>query len=469
MKKFLLALALVVFTTASAQTITLSKGKIQDSLKVNDSIPESFALYLPKKFDVSKKWPIVFVFDMQGRGKQVAGMLAQSAENEGYIVASSNHANDSLSITKNVLVASRMMKRVTTMVPIDSNRIYTAGFSGGARLASMLPAFISKIAGVLSCGAAINNIEVLNSKKAFHFIGVVGLEDYNYAEMLTSEKALNKIKFPNQLFAYQGSAKWPSEKYITLALQAFTLSAMAKGNVPKDDAFVQKSYNAHLVETNELLATQPLLAQDRLWGVMEIFRPLRNIDSLAASSKTLRKTKLYRSQKRNRSAVMFKESLTKEDFAYYLEEDVLTYNYNNLGWWKYQMEELKKYQKSASSFERNMGKRLEGYLGALIEDNLDMLTQEKTIDLESLNFLYMLKTITQPKNAENYLNVISNSAVLDDFGTALFYLEELLKTGYSDTEKIYTIEHTALLRITPEFNEIVEKYLKDARYEPIEE
>ena len=81
----------------------------------------------------------------------------------------------------------------------------------------------------------------------------------------------------------------------------------------------------------------------------------------------------------------------------------------------------------------------------------------------------MLKTITQPEKAENYLKVISNSALLDDYGTALFYLEELLKNGYKDKEKLYTIEHTALLRIAPEFNEIVEKYLKDARYEPIED
>lgn len=51
----------------------------------------------------------------------------------------------------------------------------------------------------------------------------------------------------------------------------------------------------------------------------------------------------------------------------------------------------------------------------------------------------------------------------------MFYLEELLKTGYNDKQELYALEDTALLRITPEFNELVYKYLKDARYDVIEE
>ena len=81
----------------------------------------------------------------------------------------------------------------------------------------------------------------------------------------------------------------------------------------------------------------------------------------------------------------------------------------------------------------------------------------------------MLKTITQPKEYSYYLKIISYSTKIDDYGTSLFYLEELLKNGYTDKEKLYELENTALLRITPEFNEIVEKYLKKARYEVIEE
>ena len=116
-----------------------------------------------------------------------------------------------------------------------------------------------------------------------------------------------------------------------------------------------------------------------------------------------------------------------------------------------------------------MGVRLEAYLNALVEDNMDIVRTQPTIDEEALNFLWMLKTIISPKEYSNYLNVISLNAKVEDFGTALFYLEELLKIGYDNVDELYALENTALLRITPEFNELVDKYLKSARYKIIEE
>ena len=116
-----------------------------------------------------------------------------------------------------------------------------------------------------------------------------------------------------------------------------------------------------------------------------------------------------------------------------------------------------------------MALRLLAYLNALIEDNIDIESVEDPVNDEALSFLWMLKTITEPDNFDYYLKIISDSAKYEDFGTSLFYLEELLKKGYKDKEVLYNLEHTALLRITPEFNELIKEYLQDARYEIIEE
>ena len=147
----------------------------------------------------------------------------------------------------------------------------------------------------------------------------------------------------------------------------------------------------------------------------------------------------------------------------------MSYNYANLGWWKYQMEDLSKLDKSTVLFERQMSSRLKGYINALISDNIDFIEADKQIDLEALNLLYMIKTITAPTDFSPYLKVISTSAKMEEYGTALFYLEELLKNGYTDKNELYELEHTALFRITPKFNVLVEKYLKEARYDIIEQ
>jgi len=470
MKQILTILAFGLVISCTAQQLTLKKGIIIDSLSVRDSISETFSLYLPSSFEVSRAWPVLFVFDMKGRGKQALSMFKEAAEQQGYILAASNDLRDSAQISKNIIVANRMFNAVTSLLPIHKNRIYTGGFSAGGRFSTLIPTFIKGVQGVLACGAPVANTEVLSSKNPFHFIGVVGNGDYNYTEMLAVEKALNKLKFPNQLLVFDGDHKWPATEYLAKSLEIFTMAAMAKGHIPKDTVLVEEMYRNDLARISRLYtANKPLMVDNLLGEMLEVYRPFKSTDSIKDSQKTLKKSKLFRTQYRGQNALFFKEGLIKDDYVYYLEEDVLTYNYNNLGWWKYQMEELEKFHKSPDMLQQQMGMRLKGYVNALVADNLDYTNAGDPVDMEALNFLRMLKTVIDPTAYENYLNIISYSAKIDDYGTALFYVEELLKKGYTNRAKLYSIENTALLRITPEFNEIVEKYLKDARYDIIEE
>ena len=470
MKKLLLVLTLSVSFLSTAQQLTLKKGAIMQSIAVNDTVAENFALYLPTKFEASKAWPVIFVYDMQGRGDMVLRMFLGAAEKNNYILAASNNVNDSLSLTQNVLISKRMFNTVFTLFNIQKDRIYTAGFDGGARIASVIPTFMNQIAGVISCGSTVGNKEILSNKNPFHFVGIVGTEDFNYPEMVNMEKLFNLMKFPNQTLIFEGGHKWPSQQLISRAIELFDLSAMTKKVIPVDTSFVKKSYDRRLMEVNELVSNnRAVQAYNELGEVMEVYRHFKNVDSLKASRKVLKRGTAYKTQKRSQNTWLFKESLIKDDYDYYLEEDILTYNYNNLGWWNYQMGELKKYKNSKNIYQRQMGVRLEGYLNALIADNMDIIALDNPIDEEALNFLWMLKTITSPDDFSNYLNVISWNAKVEDYGTALYYLEELLKKGYTNTDELYALENTALFRITPAFNALVAKYLKKARYEIIEE
>lgn len=470
MKQLLLCVALAISFITTAQQMVLKKGIVIDSIKVNDSLPESFSLYLPQKFEMSKKWPVLFVFDTEGTSKRALGMFISAAEEHGYVVAASNNLSDSLSISKNLAIASRMFNSVSTLLPIERNRSYTAGFSGGARLASVVPTFFKSIRGVISCGSPVANTEILSSKNSFHFIGIVGDKDFNYLDMLSLEKILNRLKFPNQLLVFDGKHEWPTSEYLSKALEFFTLAAIAKGDAVSDSSFVEKTYVSNLGQVSSLIsANKYLLADHRIDQMIRIYRGHKNIDSLKATKKTLRRSKGYRASHRTQNAAIFKENLIKDDYDYYLEEDVITYNYNNLGWWNFKMEELDKYGKSPDVFQQQMGERLRSYLNALIEDTIDLTQSMTMVDTEALNFLWMLKTITAHKEYKNYLSIISYNAKVDDSGTALFYLEELLRQGYTDKNSLYSLDHTSLLRITPEFNEIIERYLKNARYDLIQE
>ncbi len=459
------------------QEITIKKGVVQDSLKINDSIPESYAVYLPKSYKPSDTWPVLFVMDMEGKGKQALHMFREVAEKEGYILAASNSIHDSLSLVKNTLIASRMFNNVYSLFPIHKKRTYTAGFANGARFASIIPSVIRPVEGVISLGSGNLYKELLDPKKPFQFIGIVGRTDFNFNDLsqeqdlnATVKRIMKKRPVNNYLLVFDGGRTWPDSSYLQRALEILTLKSMNKDNISKDSAYINGIYNRDFSTLNNFVVSNEYLAAMYL-GVEMLtkFNGLLDLDELKKRVKLISREKEYAAQNRKQNRILGQEYFIRKDYEYNLNDDVLSLNYNNLGWWNYQMGEIKKYRKNADPYVKEMGIRLLGFLNALVEDNIDLELAQNPVNEEALSYLWMVKTITAPLEFDNYLKIISDSAKYEDFGTALFYLEELLKNGYTDKAALYSLKNTALLRITPEYNKIIDKYLNDARYEIIEE
>ena len=466
-KKYVLFCGFLVlfFGYGTSQDIKIQKGTIVDSLSVGDSLNQSYALYLPRNFETNKQWPVVFAFDTNGKGKAALVRLVLAAEKFGYILAASNNIYDTISLSENMFTVKRMMDRVDALFSVDRKRIYTAGYKNSGRFANLVPLFIKEVEGVISISSSLANAELLSKKKPFHFVAVAGRNDFNYTNLRNDEKLLNALKFPNNLLIYDEMDDQTPSSFLEEAFWRFDLAAMAKGNLKKDSTSIDKAYQKSISRIQELQRSKKMLLAERsMLELLSSYRVLRNTDSLREAHKNLKKDKLYRSQRRLRSAAIFKENLLREDYRYYLEEDVLTYNFKNLGWWTFQMTKINEFINGKNGVEQRMGNRLLSYLNALVDDTIALEKNNDTMDEEALVFLLMLKTITQPDSFDNYLKVVALSAKNEDYGTSLFYLEEVLKKGFKDKEKLYSIEHTALFRITPEFNSLVKKYLDDSRY-----
>lgn len=470
MKKNLLFLIVCLFFQMGiAQQLVLKKGKIIDSIKISDSIPDTFSIYLPQKFNTQENWPLLLVIDLEKKEKRTASWFIPGAEKEGYVLAAVQ-IEDSLSLTKNMVKTGQVLEKINGLLPIQKSRIYVAGRGSGARYASLTPLFLKIVSGVVSIGSTVSNTEVLNLKRPFHFIGIVGKDNYAYTDLLATQKVLNRLRFPNQMLIYDKTSNNTDTFLVSKSLQLFTLGAMAKKLVTKDSAYIDLAYKEDLQLVTALRSKQKmLLAEQYLAQMQSTYAVHKNLDSLRQILKEVRKGKTYKAMRRAENTTFFKESLLKDEYAYYMEEDVRTHNFNNLGWWNYQMTELDKFINGSSVYERQMGNRLKGFVNALAEDNIELVKTESLVDEDALAFLYMLKTLTESDNYDFYLKIISLSAKNEDFGTSLFYMEELLKAGFTDVDKLYNLENTALFRINPKFNALIAKYLKDARYEIIEE
>ena len=311
-KKYLVICALVVLGQPFfAQDINLRKGAIIDSVAISETSKESFALFLPTKFEPNRNWPILFLFDMYGQNRRAMSMFLQAAENRGFILASPNQVHDSVSLSNNVLIAQRTIEKATSLLPVNSSRVYAGGHQGGGRFANLLPILIKDIEGVLSINASLANTELLTGKVRFQHVVLVDPSNYTYPDVLQDAKILNKLRIPNFILDFKGSGGWPEHADLEKALWYFDLAAIKKKSLQIDSTEIETQFKAEMALVRSLKDSGNfLMAEQETNTMVKAYRLLVDTDSLRENQKLLKKERGYRSAKRNRERCLFQRVFT---------------------------------------------------------------------------------------------------------------------------------------------------------------
>lgn len=461
-----------LFETSKAQTLTLKKGIINDSLPVSDSISETYSLVLPTYFDSSKEWPVVLLTDLQKNEKKYTFILRNIVEKYGYLLVVPNNLNDLLSLEENIQIAERTLTKIKTVFPVDLNRVYLSGFNESASFASSLAITNKTVNGVLCFDAPVERKGSPEIKRQIHFITVSSDHNQDYVKFFDARRTLNNQGVNNQLLIYDGQNTENALASIDLAFEIFTLTAMAKGLIPIDTEFVNTNYSKNIAKIEALInANEMVKANNHILAIVRAYEGLTDIQYLNNKGQIIKVTNSFQVEQMRRVNISYNERLLREDFFYSLYEDIDNHDYKNLGWWTYQIQLLNTIHVDDDELGLLSKKRLLSYIDFLVEASIEERNESKENleNKEGLLFLAMLKTIINPKDFEGYKTVITLASNKGDYETALFYVEELLKAGFKDKKALYEIENTALLRITPEFNALVQEYLNDARYTIVEQ
>ncbi|MGB8705413.1 MAG: hypothetical protein WCD31_10320 [Gillisia sp.] len=452
-----------------SQQIALKKGELEDGVQVRDSLSETFAIYLPTAFTEEKAWPVIFVFDPEGRGRSAALLFQEAAEQQGYIVASSNNISKKDSLVTNLQVASRLLKTVFNFFPIDANRIYLAGFGEGGKVASAMPLVFNKVRGVITVGDVWINTDYIKDGAGFSFIGVAGEKDFHLYQMQEVLSLLKKTQQFARLYTFGGGYEWPGPQVLEKAVSAFTLRAMTQNIIPRDTLLVNSLYQRQVNEEEKLRRKmQPYKAYEALENMKSDFAVFNKEDALNDLQKEIKKNTDYRKVRNRYREAAIKESELKEEYEYFFNNDVVSAEFDNLGYWEEQMQELKKMQEGDNSANSEMAYRLQGLLTSWARKTYQNLKKSHA-SIDPLIFTSILSTIFDKQDPAGYMQVISLSSLDGDIKTALLYLEDLLKTGYKDEEALYSIPGTLELKMSPEFNALIKKYLGNSRYYDIGE
>lgn len=215
----------------------LAAGTIVPKVVCRARSEQSYALYLPSSYPANKRWPIVYVFEPAARGMVPTQIMKDAAEQYGYIVATSNNSeNGSWKLEADA--AAAMWDDTHARLAIDDQRVYTAGFSGGARVASRMAQVCKCAHGVFLNGAGFSSDSAPTREAVFPVFMTAGVLDFNYSEMVKLEPQLARLGFPHFLRRFDGAHEWAPATIWPEALAWMSLQAMKDKRLARDEALV---------------------------------------------------------------------------------------------------------------------------------------------------------------------------------------------------------------------------------------
>jgi hypothetical protein len=288
----------------------LIKGKIIDKVICAKDPAQSYALYLPPDYDPAKKWPILYAFDPGGRGREPLARFKEAAEAREFLVACSFNSRNG-PWEPIFAAAAAMWADTHARLAIDDERVFAAGFSGGARAASIFSKMIGRpIAGVIACGAGVPEGFEIDKLDPSAFCGIVGTADFNFREVMDLDGLLDRrTDIPHWIRTFDGPHSWPPIPVCSEAVEWLELAAAKHAGQPPDRALADALIAKTAARATALEATGDVFrAVSELDPALSAFTGMGDTSGIVGTSDRLRRTDAYR-----RSAKREAEHKRKEE------------------------------------------------------------------------------------------------------------------------------------------------------------
>lgn len=297
-----LALLLAAPLAAAPREEALERGRVVERVATRGDASHTYALYIPSSYTPERRWPILYCFDPVARGAVPVERYREAAERYGWIVVGSNVSRNG-SMRASVEAAQKMWEDTHARFAIDERRVYTTGFSGGARVATFVAYGCETcIAGVIGCGAGFSSpYNPLEGKLPlpirFAYFATIGTDDFNFPELVRLDEALDGLDVTHHVRRFDGGHDWAPSALCVTAVEWMELEAMRAGTRPKESALVDAIYAKWLDEARALEAAgRPADALDVYEQAVARFEGLRDTAAAAKQAAALGGAKAIKEQ-----------------------------------------------------------------------------------------------------------------------------------------------------------------------------
>ncbi len=282
----MLPVLLMLALSATVAADDLPRGEVIESVTCQAAPSQSYVLYLPSTYTPARAWPVIYLFDAGGRGRNAVDRYRAAAEEYGYILAGSNNSRNG---RPNIDALASMPVDVTARFHVDPKRVYTGGMSGGARVALGM-ALDGHVAGVFAASAGYPDAAPRKTVP-FAIFATTGTEDFNHLELRTLDRELTS---PHRLTVFEGGHAWPPAALVLDGVEWMDLQAMKSRLKPRDereiDAIFAKRLAAAGIDKDGRAAGSPGSSQDQYLALQDLvadFTGLREVSALAKRAAAL--------------------------------------------------------------------------------------------------------------------------------------------------------------------------------------
>jgi dienelactone hydrolase len=223
--------------------LPLSVGQLIESVACESDPTQTYALYLPSTYTPAKRWPIIYAFDPQALGSRPVELYKDIAEKYGFVLAGSNNSRN-FSASESAKSVNAMWIDTHVRLTLDERRVYTTGFSGGARMAGSVALGCAqcKIAGVIAHGAGYPANRKSATKDALLYFFAIGNQDFNWPEVITLRREREEQGLPYRVRGFSGPHQWAPADVMQDAVEWMMLKAMQSGSQAPDAAFIDRFF-----------------------------------------------------------------------------------------------------------------------------------------------------------------------------------------------------------------------------------
>jgi dienelactone hydrolase len=434
---------------AGAPFKLLRKGIVLDSVICSDDSSQIYAVYLPTHYDTAKKWPIIYFFDPHGVGNLPVKLYKDLAEKYGFILAGTYNSKNGMQWETSEKAAEAFMKDTWLRLSIDNNRSYTFGFSGGAKVASMVAIADGGIAGVVACGGGFPE-QHPPLKQPFSFISFVGDKDFNNVTVRQLDKLLDSTNLAHQLIVFNGKHQWPPVSIAEEAFQWLDADAMRMKTMPKNDSIIKSIRETMLKEAGDWHKKRNPV--EEYYTYKKLLNFLRDLDDLGKYAAMV--------QQFENSDAIEKNFKDEETFEAEEAQEILEFRAHlskmDEAWWENKVSIMKKrIQKDTTSPAALQTQRMLGYLSLVMY--MGASNELNGGNIQAATYFNGLYALVDPANPEHcYINATLFMASKNS-GKALEQLREAVKLGFTDSKRLESDSYFESLHNSPEYKTLLKE------------